>query len=92
MRVPKLPLGFGQSLVESGGYHVLHADKTGVGRRGVVDKALTNICRTIRQQCVKLGDVKNDKSGLMHAFIQMRAVVVCFNTTFRIRGINMKGV
>lgn len=28
----------------------------------------------------------------MLAFIQMRAVVVCFNATFRIGGIDMKGV
>lgn len=44
------------------------------------------------QQQEELGDTKTEKLRSMVTFIEMRAVVVCFNTTFRIRGVDMKGV
>ena len=43
MGVPELALTGFEGFVEGGGDHVFDADEAGVGKRGVVDEALTDV-------------------------------------------------
>ena len=69
--MPEFALGLGQGLIEGGRNHVFDTDQTGVGRGGVINETLADVCRSIYQQCGKLGDLKNKKSRFMLTFIQM---------------------
>lgn len=47
--MPELALGLRQRFVKSGRDHIFDANKTGVGRGGIVDKALANVYKTTYQ-------------------------------------------
>lgn len=44
------------------------------------------------QQREEFEDKKSEKLRSKLTFIEVRAIVICFNTTFRIRSVDMKGV
>ena len=87
--MPELALLGVEGFVEGRGDHILDADETGVGGRGVVDEALADVWKggaLVSRSAAARGD-----AGAF-TFVEMGAVVISFYAPVGVRGVDVEGV